>query len=209
MLTRDDIEAILKYDSETRGVEVKGAYPRTDSHMLAKVARAALSMGNLRDGGHVIIGIADDKLAEMTPGLEGDNLASWLNYDDIARSLAVYADPPLRFDLAQIELSNGAHIAVLQVHEFAELPHFCAKAHDRAELKKGALYVRSRAVPETAAVASSAELREVVKLATEKALRAYVESAERAGVELSTAAQAQEAQDEERFAAERSRVWDE
>jgi len=52
------------------------------------MTRAALSMGNLRDGGHVIIGIDDGDPAAMLPGLGADDLASWLAYDDIARKLA-------------------------------------------------------------------------------------------------------------------------
>ena len=76
-------------------------------------------------------------------------------------------------------------MAVLEVAEFAEAPHFCAKDYDTT-LQRGALYVRSRTVPETTAVASPEEMRELIDLATEKRLRAYVRTAERAGVRLTT-----------------------
>jgi len=116
-----------------------------------KVVRAAIGMGNLRDGGHVIIGIEDKKPQAMLPGLSADDLASW-TYDDVARKMAEYVDPPLRFDLDLRTLSSGAIVVVIEVFEFSDLPHLCAKG-DGKILRKGALYVRPRKVPETSEVA--------------------------------------------------------
>ena len=65
------------------------------------------------------------------------------------------------------------------------MPHLCARAFEQT-LRKGALYVRTRRIPETAEVPTQTEMRELLELATEKRLRAYVESAERAGIVLST-----------------------
>lgn len=42
-----------------------------------------LSMANLRDGGHVVIGIDDPNVAVLQPGLQPGQLASWLGYDDL------------------------------------------------------------------------------------------------------------------------------
>jgi hypothetical protein len=164
-------------------------------------------MGNLRDGGHVIVGIDDGDPAAMLPGLGGDDLNSWLAYDDVARKMAEYADPPVRFDVVGIDLSSGVTVAVLQVFEFADIPHLCARDYPGV-LRKGALYVRPRKVPETSEVASSVEMREVIDLATEKALRAYIETAERAGLTLTTSAQQPEIpSDDERYEEERARGW--
>lgn len=198
---------MLSLGYELRGVELKGPGLRTDSHLFAKVTRAALSMGNLRDGGHVIIGIDDVDPKKMLPGLTPPELASWLAFDDVARKMAEYADPPLGFDIAPVTLSSTATVAVLQVHEFADIPHLCSKAFDPV-LRKGALYVRPRKVPETSEIASSVEMREIIQLATQKALRAYVETAERAGISLGTGAQgAGGPSDEEQFLKQRDRAW--
>jgi predicted HTH transcriptional regulator len=194
MLTAQEVADSLRYGYELRGVEVKGPGPRTDKHLFAKVTRAALSMANLRDGGHVIIGIADDNVADMLPGLCDSDLSSWLAYDDIARKLANYADPPLRFDLDSVTLPGGANVAVMQVHEFADIPVLCAKDYLDV-LRAGACYVRSRRVPETAEIPSAVEMRELLELATEKALRAYVERAENAGVILRSQSPASESAD--------------
>jgi hypothetical protein len=88
-----------------------------------------------------------------------------VTYDHLARALANYADPPLRFDVAAVQLSSGATVAVIEVFEFEDIPHFCAKHYDGV-LREGALYVRPRKVPETSEVASAVEMREVIELAT-------------------------------------------
>jgi hypothetical protein len=206
MLSAEEIEDNLKFGYEGRGVELKGAGLRTDTHLFAKVARAALGLGNLRDGGHVIIGIADGEPDKLLPGLSEKELASWLAYDDVARKLAEYADPPLEFDITGIELSSGVTVAVVQVFEFADLPHLCAKDYPDA-LRRGALYVRPRKVPETSEIASHVEMRDIIDLATEKSLRAYIRTAERAQVNLAPGER--EPSDEERFEAELEAGWDE
>jgi hypothetical protein len=207
MLNAEEVAEALRAGYEFRGLELKGPGPRTDGHLFAKVTRAALSMGNLRDGGHVIIGIEDGDPAAMLPGLEPDDLASWLAYDDVARKLAVYADPPLRFDIAAVPLPSGVTVALIEVFEFADIPHLCAKAHTDV-LRKGALYVRPRKVPETSEVASSVEMRDVIQLATEKALRSYIETAERAGARLAASGESEtDPSDNERYREQRARGW--
>jgi hypothetical protein len=148
VVTAEEVEAALSSGYELRGFELKGPGPRTDAHLFAKVTRAALSMGNLRDGGHVIIGIDDLDPRAMLPGLEAVDLASWLAYDDLARKLAEYVDPPLRFDLASVNLPTGVTVAVIQVSEFLDIPHLCAKDYPKV-LRKGALYAL-RAAPKGA-----------------------------------------------------------
>ena len=196
---------------EGRGFETKGPGLRDDKAFFVKVARAALSMGNLRDGGHVVVGIDDAKPERMMPGLDDAHLASWLAYDDVSDRLAVYADPPLRFDLTELELATGVRVAVLQVHEFDDVPHLCARAFP-GELRKGGLYVRSRKKPETAEIASSGEMREILDLAAEKRLRAYIETAERAGVRIVPGGEAADRAalaDRARFESQLGTAWDE
>ncbi len=75
-------------------------------------------------------------------------------------------------------------------------------------LRNGALYVRPRKVPETSEVASAVEMREVLDLATQKALRAYVETAQRAGVALGVVETAPaQPESDERYRSERDRAW--
>lgn len=207
MLTAEELESSLAAGYEQRGLELKGPGSRGDKQLLVKVARAALSLGNLRDGGYVVIGIDDADPASLGPGLANGDLDSWLSYDDVARALAEYSDPPLHFHLDALTLSSGARVAMLAVSEFQDIPHLCAKAYEPT-LRKGALYVRTRKLPETAEVASSVEMRDLLDLATEKALRSYVETAQRAGVKLAVATPADLLDTAaEAFEAQRRQAW--
>ncbi len=184
MLTQAEVEEILVGERELRNFEVKGPGSRSDNAFAAKVIRAALSMGNLRDGGHVLIGINDERLGQMEPGMCDEEIATWMAVDDVARKFAEYSDPPLVLELAQRELGSGAHVVLIEVSEFADIPHLCARQYN-STLVKGALYVRSRGVAETVVVADPVEMREVLDLATEKALRRFIETTQRSGLELS------------------------
>jgi hypothetical protein len=208
VLSAKEIEEALALDRESRWLEVKGPGARSDGHMMAKVAHAALGLGNLRDGGHLVIGIDDTAIANLLPGLTEEQLASWVAHDDLARKLANYADPPLQFNVAPVELSTGSKVAVIEVFEFADIPHFCARDYGEV-LQKGALYTRPRRIPETSVVSSAVEMREVVELAIEKRLRAYVETAERANVVISTEAIPVTPSDNEKYDAEAAEAWDE
>jgi hypothetical protein len=206
--TTEEIEAALAPGYEGRGFEVKGP-GEPDGHLLAKVARAALSLGNLRDGGVIVVGIDDEAAAEMRPGLNNEEHTSWLDYDTVSARINAYADPPLRFDVASFTLQSDARIVVVEVHEFADTPHLCAKDY-HGVLRKGALYVRTRKLPETAEIPTSAEMRELLDLAMEKRLRAYVEAAGRAGVRLSVEHDAKPDEDDNlRFDQQMRESWDE
>ena len=119
----------------------------------------------------------------------------------MARKLAEYANPPLRFDIKAKRAVERCIGRRPRCGEFEDLPHLCARDYEGV-LRKGALYVRSRKVPETSEVASSVEMREVLDLATEKALRAYVSTADRANVDISAGPS-----DADRYERERTRGW--
>ncbi len=183
MLTADEIAEVLQTGHELRAVEAKGPGDRTNKQLFARVTKAALGLANHRDGGHIVIGIDDKQLAEMLPGLTDPELRSWLAYDDVSRKLAQYADPPLRFEGAWRELASGAKVVVLQVFQFDDIPILC-RCDYQGVLRAGACYVRSQRVPETTEIPTAADMRELLDLASERRLRAYIGTAERAGVEL-------------------------
>lgn len=130
MLTAEETEAALGLGYEGRGFELKGPGSPDDKHFLAKVVRASLSMGNLRDGGVVVLGITDTAPQEMLPGLSDADLAAWVDYDTISARFGEYADPPLRFDIGETTLNTGSRVVVIEVREFAEVPHLCSRSYE-------------------------------------------------------------------------------
>ncbi|WP_019144968.1 AlbA family DNA-binding domain-containing protein [Aeromicrobium massiliense] len=204
MLTVDEIEELLRLGHETRPFEVKGPGNLGSKPFCAKVARAAMALGNLTDGGTLVLGVNDQDLPSMAPGLSSDQAEQWSKFDDVADAIARYSDPPVKFGLRIEQLSNGNTICVLDIEEFELSPHIC-KRDLPGELVAGQLYVRPRGKPRSTNVPDSAEMREVLDLATAKALRRYISTLSDAG--LLTSTRPVEVSDESRFDDERDRAW--
>jgi hypothetical protein len=187
-------------------MELKGAgMVRGNKRFVAKVARAAMAMGNLRDGGLVVIGIANDQIAAMGPGLSDPELAEWSSFDLVSAVVNQYIDPPVTFELHKFTLSNSSRVAVLEVAEFDREIHVCKKNFEDV-LQDGQTYVRARRMPESVPVPSSAEARELHDLAIDKGVRESVRHAGAAGIPLGLVAAPAEV-DARAYAAEVEAGW--
>jgi hypothetical protein len=178
-MTEGEFSDLIAVGHEVRGVEFKGPGSARDKHLMAKVVRAVLSMANHRDGGLVIVGVREGDATLEPDGLSDADLKTW-TYDYVTAQIARYADPAVSLDMETLR-HEGRPFVVLQVQEFDELPVVC-KASFEKELRNGAVYVRSRRTPETVEIPSQTEMRELLQLAAEKHLRAYLAQSQRAGV---------------------------
>jgi hypothetical protein len=190
-MTAEEFASLLELGYEQRGVEFKGPGSRTDTRLSAKVVRAMLGMANLRDGGLVVIGVQDENGGLNPCGLEASDLGSW-TYDHLASTAAEYASPAIRFDLVNVE-HQGKAFVVVRVQPFEDVPVLCAKEYSRERepgqkpeliLRRGACYVRSHGKPATTEVARYEEMRELLDIAAERRLRAFLGQAARAGVDI-------------------------
>ena len=136
-------------------------------------------MANLRDGGHIVLGVARQMDDTYLPaGMQGDHHDSFVQ-DDLSAYFSEYADPYIEVTLIK-HIFDGKSFCILRVGEFTELPVVCKR--DGAEkLRRGATYIRSRRIPETVEVPSQVEMREILDLAVEKRSRAFTRQAERMG----------------------------
>jgi predicted HTH transcriptional regulator len=178
------LNELIALKHELPGVECKPPGPRigVNKKLQAWVIRAMLGMANRRGGGLVIIGV-EDSLTSLKPvGLNTADLASWERYDDLASSVAEYADPSINFEVEILEYSGNKYVLV-SVKEFEDIPVLCKKDYP-AILRKGACYVRSRRKPETIEVPSQEDMRDLLDLGTEKRLRKFVAQAKSAGMEI-------------------------
>ncbi len=175
-LTEQQFRELLSPGYEPYGVEFKGPGYRSDRQFLVQVARAVLGMANRRDGGLVIIGVDDGGNAV---GLAADQRATW-DYDDVAASLAEYADPYVSFALQPLAY-EGRDFVILHVAEFDEIPVLCRRDYTGV-LRKGACYVRTRRMPETSEIPSQTEMRELLELAVDKGVRKFIERARATGL---------------------------
>ena len=193
---------MIELGHETSGVEFKGSGPWTDRQLRAQVVRAALAMANRRDGGKVIIGVADNGGLLSPIGLNEDDLNTW-RYDDIAAGIAAYADPSVSFE-RQLKEDNGNQYIILEVDEFTDIPVLCRTDYQDV-LRKGACYVRSRRKPETSEIPTQEDMRDLLELAIDKGVVRYLARAERVGSIVSPSAIPQST---ERFERERSDLRD-
>lgn len=185
MVSQAELEQLLELGHELRHFEVKGPGGLDDNVLVARVARAVMAMGNLRDGGLVCIGIDDGQIAEMMPGLSAEQLTDWTDFDKVSAALGKYSDPPVSFEVYHFTLSSGADLVVLQVEEFERDVHVCKKSF-QGVLSDGQTYVRPRGQPRSVPPPTSADMRELHDLAVDKGVREFVRRAGSAGIPLNT-----------------------
>lgn len=184
-LSTDQFVELLNGGRETRAVEFKAAGHRGDALVFAFVARAVLAMSNLQLGGWVLLGVQDD--GQLT-GLLPDDLASWLEHDEVTAGLNAYADPFVQVDVERIEHDNKSFIAI-RVREFAEVPVLArkdspAKNGGKLVIRQGGCYVRPRLKPASVEVPTQTEMRELLDGAADKMLKRFLARATTAGVVL-------------------------
>src|SRR5262249_38615915 len=94
-VTPAELEDALAFGREQAGVEFKPPSARTDRAAFAQVTKAVLAMANKRDGGRVVIGVAEVEKRLVRGGVTPAQAESWLTHDHVADALAEYADPPV------------------------------------------------------------------------------------------------------------------
>jgi len=204
----EQLEELLALGHESRSFEVKGPGSPgglKDKAYLGQIAKAVMAMGNLRDGGLVCLGIDEPRMREMRPGLSAEQVAQWSDYDQVHTAMASLVDPPPGFQPLLFRLSSGCDVVVLEVDEFDDVPHLC-RADVGDVLQAGAMYVRPRGMPRSVRVPDAREMRDVLDIATDKAVREFLRRAYAAGLPSPGAGPAINA-DSERFDAERAEAW--
>lgn len=154
----------------------------------------------------MVLGVEEHSDGTPRPtGVSSDQADSW-NYDEASASIAAHADPFVTFT-REIHSHNGLVFVVFIVSEFESLPVLCRKQFHYPNnpkdliLREGVCYVRTRKKPETTAIASQTEMRELLDLAIDKGVKAFVARAVATGV-WSPVAGIRPPSDDDRFAAQ-------
>ena len=165
--------------SETRWVDFKQDEPWEVLKM--KIVRAALAMSNLRDGGILVVGVAESGTTWKPTGISAAHLKTY-DPDEIADVINKYASPAIEVTIALVRI-DGKDFLVFEFEEFAEYPVICQRANDDEGLRRGAMYHRPRGRPRSEAVASEADMREILDLAGIKIARRFVEQGLESGLQ--------------------------
>jgi len=170
----------LDLSQESQAVEFKGS-AAWDS-LKWRVIRTAMAMGNLRDGGIIIIGVAEVGDKWDLGGIETTHLATY-DADDVIDITSSYASPPLGMKIARTKYSNNREFLILQVDEFDHTPHVCKKNGPAgSNLFEGELYIRPPGKPQTKKVSNAQEMQDLLELAAEKKARTMIETFHRIGI---------------------------
>lgn len=160
---------MVYHGREERNLEYKRSMSWQESVTKAKIAKSAMAMANLPDGGAIVIGV--EKIGETydPKGMEQDHIESFKQDDVMEYINEKYADPYVELSVTTVNNDNKFFV-VIQVHEFGQLPVIC-KNNGLENLKRGAFFTRSRVKHETVQVRSQTEMREILDLAVDKGIR--------------------------------------
>jgi Putative DNA-binding domain len=184
LLRDSEFNDLVKYTTgESRRIEVKGSISWDDERSKLKITKSILALTNIKDGGLLILGVNQDVNKLSWVGMQEEHLKSY-NYDEVSSHVARYADPHAQFSLTRSSYESKTFI-VITVNEFDQVPVLCKRDHNMqglSGLKAGKFYTRTRRIPESAEVSTLEDLREIVELATDKAVTKFLGRAATAGL---------------------------
>lgn len=198
-LSPKEIAEVLALGHELRHIEFKVAGNRAGKSYQAVVVRALMAMGNLPDGGHVILGIAEASGQLTVTGLSHAQVTQWTDHDEVADVIGRFSDPIPVVQLSVVEVGSSKVIDI-EVEPFADTPYLCRRDSPDV-LQSGRMYVRRVGKAETGNPTHH-ELREVLDRAAARRVRNLLATLGAAGVE--TLGLASDA--ESRYAEERGTV---
>lgn len=165
-------EALLEmvyHGREERNLEYKQSISWQESATKAKIAKSAMAMANLPDGGAIVIGVAKKGETYDPVGMSQEHVDSFKQDDIMEYINEKFADPYVELSVTPVSKDNKCFI-VIQIKEFGQLPVIC-KNDGLENLKRGALFTRSRVKYETIQIRSQTEMREILDFAVDKEIR--------------------------------------
>lgn len=174
-----DIDALIAIGRESASLEYK------QSEMWAtlrlQIVKATLAFANTQGGGHIVIGmkrLADDQYE--AEGMAPAHLATY-RLDHVQAEVNRYADPAVSLDGFRHE-HDGKTFFVIAVDEFEDVPVICTRDGGDGELRRAAIYARTRLMNASAPIDNQTDMRTLLARATRKALATRLQDLVHAGV---------------------------
>ncbi|MBD2120808.1 helix-turn-helix domain-containing protein [Trichocoleus sp. FACHB-262] len=156
-----------------------------------KIIRTVISMGNLRGGGIIILGVSQRNDTWNLDGISSEHLASF-DVDDFTDQVNAYISPYVDITLVTVDYSTEQRFLAIAVDEFLDTPLVCKKnGPSPKDLVEGAIYVRSYGKPETTRIMRAEQLHDLLELAAEKRARRLITLSHRIGLVPGTSAKEQ------------------
>lgn len=198
-MSEKEIADIIEYPNEERHLEFKGPIS-WNNDIRAKITKSIIALANLKDGGWIVIG--KEEHSDRTFRLIGLTQEEYESFDSDNVHAFVYqrTEPPVNFQIIKKEYNNKKFV-LIRVKEFDEVPIICKKGYGEI-IHAGKIYVRSKGKPESIAIPSDAEMRELIENAIDKGVSSFVQRLQRTGI-WAPKEQTQKTTDEEEFRKQR------
>jgi hypothetical protein len=176
---RDRVEAALDRAVETANVDFKESakWPT----LKWKIIKAVLGMGNLRDGGLIIVGVSERHHIWDLDGISPISRNTF-DADTMAAAFDKHISPAPRVE-AVIHDRDGKQFLVLDVGKLEDIPIICKKEGPAGEgIEQGGFYHRPLGgVPRTERVRPAEDMRPILEIAAENGARRILEQTHRIG----------------------------
>jgi predicted HTH transcriptional regulator len=172
-ILKDRIEVALDLTMESANVDFKRSESWSSLEMT--LVKSMLGMGNLADGGLVIVGVAESGATWELTGIQPDHLATF-DVDVMADSFGMRISPSPDITIVTHTRDGRLYLAVA-IAEFVEHPFVCAKdGPPGSGLQRGRIYHRpTSGRPRTESVINADDMRDMLRLAIDKGVKRYVE----------------------------------
>lgn len=177
----DRVHNALDLCQESKGVDFKES--ASWNELKWQLIRTIIAMGNLRDGGIIVIGASERGDTWDLTGIKDTHLGTF-DIDDIIDAITKYASPPIKIEIVLVNYRNGRNFLAIQVHEFSDTPFVCKNngPDSYKKLRTGDFFVRPAGKPRTTKITSVDDMHDLLELAAEKRARRILEVAHRIGL---------------------------
>ena len=180
----DPVLKAIRAGVETRETEFKQSCPFADIQW--KIVKTCMAMANLRDGGRIIIGVAERDGRWHADGVDSEHLDDY-THDRILELVNRHARPPISLVVRVVSLDAKTFVAI-EVREFDRVPIFCGVATSstagRDALRVGDMPGRSRDRVATSRIYDADLVAEIIEVAAEKRAASIIATAQRIGLRM-------------------------
>jgi hypothetical protein len=165
---------------ESQGIDFKESAPWKS--LKWRIICTALAMGNLRDGGIIVIGASEREQIWVLTGILQEHLETY-DVDTVIDVVNKYASPHVDLDIVIVKYRNGKDFLAIQIREFADTPIVCKKnGPEGKRLFEGAVYIRPPGLARTTKIMNASQMHDLLELAAEKRARRLLEVSRRVGL---------------------------
>ena len=166
---------------EAQGIDFKESAPW--DNLKNRIVKTALAMGNLRDGGVIIVGASERGSSWDLTGISPEHLETY-DVDTIIDTINKYCSPYVELDIVLVKYQNKQDFLAIQIREFIDTPLLCKKEGPDG-LLEGAVYIRPPGVARSTRVMNASQMHDLLELAAEKRARRILEVSRRVGLVIS------------------------